>query len=78
MINTYFFPLQNSSFVCDERIDISVYKNSLLQGFSAIIPNLLLPLFVDKVGFRFFAGMLSLLMRIIMYNIASKLISQKF
>lgn len=46
---------QNLLYKCSKEVDVSVYKNSLLQGFSAIIPNLLLPLFVDKLGFRFFA-----------------------
>ncbi|XP_051155606.1 synaptic vesicle glycoprotein 2B-like [Leptopilina boulardi] len=57
-ISSHLLPKNNTQgfdFVCKQEVDVSVYKNSLLQGFSAIIPNLLLPLFVDKLGFRFFA-----------------------
>lgn len=45
----------NFSPICEQKLDISVYQNSLWQGITAIIPNILLILFVDKLGFRFFA-----------------------
>ena len=48
--------IANFSLNCNQEVDTSVYRNSLWQGFSAIIPNLLLLLFVDKLGFRFFSG----------------------
>ncbi|XP_033214863.1 synaptic vesicle glycoprotein 2B-like isoform X2 [Belonocnema kinseyi] len=41
---------------CVREVDLSVYQSLLWQGIIALIPNILLPLLVDKLGFRFFAG----------------------
>ncbi|XP_033214280.1 synaptic vesicle glycoprotein 2B-like isoform X2 [Belonocnema kinseyi] len=44
-----------NSFDCVQEINTSVYRSALWQGLTTLIPNILLPLLVDKLGFRFFA-----------------------
>lgn len=40
---------------CHREIDTSVYINALFQGIACLVPNFLVLVLVDKLGFKFFA-----------------------
>lgn len=41
---------------CNDHIDQSVYLNILIIGIACIPTSLIVPLFVNKLGLRFFLG----------------------
>jgi VNT family MFS transporter (synaptic vesicle glycoprotein 2) len=41
---------------CNDDIDESVYMNIVIIGFACIPTSLIVPLFVNKLGIRFFLG----------------------
>ena len=58
IIIKYFKANTNSDlFGCDSQIDTSVYMDSLWQAIACIPFSILLPMFVDRLGFKFFLGL---------------------
>jgi len=41
---------------CDDHIDQSVYMNIMIIGIACIPTSLVVPLFINKLGLRFFTG----------------------
>lgn len=41
---------------CNDHIDESVYMNIIIIGIACIPTSLIVPLFVNKLGLRFFIG----------------------
>jgi len=41
---------------CDDHIDYSVYMNIIIIGIACIPTSLVVPLFINKLGLRFFTG----------------------
>lgn len=42
--------------MCNDRIDQTVYMNIIIVGIACIPTSLIVPLFVNKLGLRFFTG----------------------
>lgn len=41
---------------CNDHVDQSVYMNIIIISFACIPTSLIVPLFINKVGLRFFTG----------------------
>jgi VNT family MFS transporter (synaptic vesicle glycoprotein 2) len=47
---------ENTDHKCNDDIDQSVYINIVIIGIACIPTSLIVPLFVNKLGIRFFLG----------------------
>lgn len=56
IVSMYKFVPEQEESTCIDDIDESVYINIVLIGIACVPTSLIVPLFVDKLGLRFFLG----------------------
>lgn len=56
IVSVFKFEPEQDNTACNDHIDESVYMNIVLIGIACIPTSLIVPLFVNKLGLRFFLG----------------------
>lgn len=56
IVSVFKYEPENQNSECNDRIDLSVYNNIIIIGVACIPTSLIVPLFVNKLGLRFFLG----------------------
>lgn len=56
IVSLFKYEPEKQGSTCNDHIDLSVYTNIVIIGFACIPTSLIVPLFVNKLGLRFFLG----------------------
>lgn len=65
IVSMFNYEPEKKGSTCNDRIDLSVYTNIVIIGFACIPTSLIVPLFVNKLGLRFFLGSNNIVSRVV-------------